>query len=295
MANRAWTAALAATLGIAVALPAHAQMRTSVPSGARSTPATEIQPVVGPTRFFMIPRSDVLPTGESVSSAALQLSTAAPAQVTPGVGVPAPTSPGMGLGFGYSGNALSLTNQSGMGPFQLDTGITAYATTPWQGRLELAGKMGILQQQFGIPINIAGMAGAALNIDANGTPSLGLNVGIPIGGAIAFTPMNRLSLTLYPNWGTGLVSPGVVGAGILPSTRFALGVGGALTVTDTLAILADTSILAANPGAPSEGSNLGLRFGYSPNVTFDLWAGLAPATALGATPIHVGLGMNWQY
>lgn len=295
MMNRALTAAFAATLGIAMALPAHAQMRTSAPSRSAVTPATEIQPVVGPTRFFMIPRSDVLPNGESVTSAALQVSTTAPVQVTPGIGVPAPTAPGLGLGFGYSGNALSLANQTGMGPFQLDTGITAYATTPWQGRLDLAGKMGILQQQFGIPLNIAGVAGAALNIDANGTPSLGFNVGIPIGGAIAFTPMNRLSLTLYPNWGTGLVAPGVVGAGIVPSTRFALGVGGAVTLTDTLALLADTSILATTPGAPSEGGNLGLRFGYSPNVTFDLWAGMAPTAAVGTTPINVGLGLNWQY
>lgn len=284
-------------LSVAWALPAQAQMRTSRPINSFSA-ATDIQPVVGPTRLFIIPRGDTLPSGEAVTSLNLLLSTTTPAQVTPGMGIPAPSSPGLGLGFGYGGNALSLTNQSAMGSmFEMDTGITAYATSPWQGRLDLAGKLGLVQEKLGAIANLAGIAGVALNLDANGTPTLGFTFGLPISKTIGFTPMNRLTLAAYPNWGSGLVSPGLVGAGIIPGTRFAVGLGGALTLTDTLALIADTSWLpvAGATGAPTEGTNVGIRFGFTPNVTFDLMASMAPAVGVGTTPVSVGAGLNWQY
>jgi len=293
MVNRALVGAVSLSVVIGWAVPGHAQMRTSRPSASTVyNQASQTQPIPGPTRVFIVPRGDTLPMGTSVTSANLQLNTTAPAQVLPGIGVPAPSAPGVGLGFGYAGNALSVTNQSSMGLFQLDTGITAYATTPWQGRLDVAGKIGLLQPQFGSPLALAGLAGIALNLDANGTPSLGLTLGVPISGALAFTPINRLMLTVYPNWGTGLVAPGTIGAGIFPATRFAVGVGGGLTLTDTLAILADTSLI---PAGGVEGSNLGLRFGLTPAMTFDLYAGMGANTPVGATPMNIGAGINWQY
>lgn len=299
MVSKVLGTTLAIGLCAGAALPAQAQMRTSRPTGSMMTPATEIQPVVGPTRLFIIPRGDTLPSGESITSLNLLVSTTNPAQVTPGLGIPAPSSPGLGLGFGYGGNALSITNQSAMGPvFELDTGLTAYATTPWQGRLDLAAKLGLLQEKLGGLANLAGIAGVALNLDANGTPTLGFTVGVPVSKTLGFTPMNRLTLAVYPNWGTGLVAPGVVGAGIIPATRFALGVGGAFTLTDTIALIADTSWLpvAGATGVPTEGTNLGLRFGMSPNVTFDLFGSMSPAgIGVSTTPVSIGAGMNWQY
>lgn len=288
MVTRALTSLLALGIGIGWALPSFAQRVMGVSES------------LGPTRLFILPRADVLPMGSAVTSLDLQLSTRSPAQVQPGSGIPAPSAPGIGLGFGYGGNALSLTNQMAIGELlQLDTGVTAYATAPWQGRMDVAGKMGLMQEKLGAIASLAGMAGVALNLDANGTPSLGFTLGIPVTKTVAFTSMNRLTFSAYPNWGTGLVAPGVVGAGFFPATRFALGLGGSFTLTDTLMILADTSLVGASLNAPNEGANLGLRFGYSPNVTFDLYVSTAPNTtpnaALTSMPLTVSAGMNWQY
>lgn len=296
MVSKALGAAVAATLGLGCALPAHAQMVTSQTT-VTNNPATSIQPVVGPTRFFIIPRADLLPAGQAVTSANLQLSTSAPVGVAPGLGARNATSPGLGLGFGYTGNALSLSNEMTVGPaLQLDTGLSAFATTPWMGSLNVAGKLGLAQMQFGSPINFAGIGGVALNLDANGVPSLGFTLGVPISTTVGLTPMNRFTLAAYPNWGTGLMTPGTPAAAFIPTTRFALGLGGALTLTDTLALIADTSLLPGGAWA-AEGSDLGVRFGYSPNVTFDLYAGL-PGNYLGApvgAPLNIGAGLNWQY
>lgn len=293
MVTRALTSLLALGIGIGWALPSFAQ-RVVQPG------VVGVSEPLGPTRLFILPRADILPLGSAVTSLDLQLSTSAPAQVQPGASIPAPSAPGIGLGFGYGGNALSLTNQMAIGELlQLDTGVTAYATAPWQGRLDVAGKMGLMQEKLGAIASLAGMAGVALNLDANGTPSLGFTLGVPITKSVAFTSMNRLTLSAYPNWGTGLVAPGVVGAGFFPPTRFALGLGGSFTLTDTLMILADTSLVGASLNAPNEGANLGVRFGYSPNITFDLYVSTTPNTnpnaALTSTPLTVSAGMNWQY
>lgn len=295
MVKQALVATFALSLGVGWALPSRAQETTSAPEVA--VPSIQpIQPVIGPTRLFVVPRADILPAGQAVTSANLQVNLGAPARVTPGIGVPAPTTPGIGLGFGYPGNAVAISNQMAMGDlFQLDTGITGYATTPWQGRLDLAGKLGLLQEKLGAIANLAGSAGAALNVDVNGTPSLGFNLGVPISKTIGFTPMNRLTLVAYPNWGSGLVAPNVVSAGIVPGTRFAVGLGGALTLTDTIALIADTSLLPGAAGAASEGSNLGVRFGFSPLMAFDLFARMPAGVGIMGAPSAVGAGLNWQY
>ena len=287
--------ALASLLSLGVfmgwALPSFAQ-----PLGAPGTPSAPL----GPTRFFIIPKADVLPSGTAVTSLNLQLSTIAPGQVMPGIGTPTPSSPGLGLGFGYGGNALDLSNQTAMGSlFELDTGISAYATTPWQGRVDVAGKLGLLQQKLGSLASVAGMAGVALNVNANGMPSLGFTVGVPVTTTLSLSPMNHLTLSAYPNWGTGLVAPGLIQTGVIPPTRFALGLGGSLTLTDTVMLLADTSLLGIGPGAPNEGADFGVRFGYSPNVTFDIYAStapnIAPTSAFVSRPLSISAGMNWSY
>lgn len=293
MVTKALASLLALSAGLCWALPAVAQ-------SVREPGLFGVAEPLGPTRLFILPRADVLPVGTAVTSLDLQLSTSAPARVIPGVGIPAPSAPGIGLGFGYGGNAVSMTNQMAMGNmFELDTGVTAYATAPWQGRLDVAGKMGLMQEKLGDLASLAGIAGVALNLDANGSPSLGFTLGIPMTKTLAFTPMNRLTFSAYPNWGTGLVAPGVVGTGFLPPTRFALGLGGSFTLTDTLMILADTSLVGTSLTAPNEGANIGVRFGYSPNVTFDLYlstaANTTPNAALTTMPLTVGGGMNWHY
>ena len=88
---------------------------------------------------------------------------------------------------------------------------------------------------------------------------------------------------------------GAIGAGFIPPTRFALGLGGALSLTDTVALMADTSLVTGAPTLLNEGSNLGVRFGFTPNLTFDLFAGLGANAPVGSAPLSVGAGMNWVY
>jgi hypothetical protein len=232
-----------------------------------------------PMNFIAVPRGDVIPEGRAITSATLQLNPTGSAAL----GMP---TAGAGLGFGYSGNALSLNSQSSLGPAaQLNTGITGYATTPWAGRVDVAGKFGLLQERSGGLFDLAGQAGAALNVDANGTPSLGFSVGVPI--SKSFT--DRLTLGIYPNWGTSMLAPGSIAGNLASSARFALGMGGYLKMTDALGLIADTSL---NSNGAIEASNVGLDLGLAPTVTLRIGAGI-PGTIGGAT--SVGAGLHWSY
>lgn len=281
--TKALTSTLALGIGIIWALPSQAQMRTSRPSGGYgvSTPMVS-ESRLPPMNFLAVPRGDVIPEGRAITSATLQLNPGAAA-----LGAPAA---GAGLGFGYTGNALSLSSQSSMGPAaQLNTGITGYATTPWAGRIDVAGKFGLVQERAGGLFDLAGQAGAALNVDANGTPSLGFAIGVPISKMFGLTPTNRLTLGIYPNWGSAMMAPGAIASNLVPSTRFALGMGGYLNLTDTVALAADTSF-AVNGNV--EASNVGIDLGLSPSVTLRIGAGL-PGTIGGATSF--GAGLHWSY
>ncbi|MNX90730.1 hypothetical protein D3C86_1227900 [compost metagenome] len=284
LATKALTATLALGIGIIWALPSQAQMRTSRPSVGGYSVSTPMvsESRLPPMNFIAVPRGDVIPEGRAITSASLQYNPGAATLGTPAAGT--------GLGFGYSGNALSLSSQSSLGPSaQLNTGITGYATTPWAGRIDVAGKFGLLQERAGGLFDLAGQAGAALNVDANGTPSLGFAVGVPISKTFGLMGDSRLALGIFPNWGTGLMAPGAIGSELVPSTRFALGVGGYLNLANNIGLIADTSL--ATDGA-IEASNVGVDFGLSPSVTLRLSAGL-PGTIGGAT--SYGAGLHWSY
>jgi len=263
VAGRALMIAALSVGGIGWALPSFAQ-EVSI-----------VKPVRGPSRYI-VPAS-ILPVGTGITSLNLRANLVAP---------PAPSGPGLG------GNAVSLSNHSAWSDlFQLSTGITTSAAPPWQGRLDLAGKLGLMQEKLGSLASVAGIARVALNVNANGVPSPAFTLGIPIEKTLSFASMNRLTVTAYPNWGTDLVSPG---AGLSPPTRFALGLGGAVALSDTLALIADTSFVTG-PTLLNEGSDLGVRFGLSPSVAFDLSVGLSASAPSGSRPISVGTGMSWFY
>ncbi|HEY9897627.1 MAG TPA: hypothetical protein V6D00_00470 [Pantanalinema sp.] len=259
-------------------------MRTSQPSGGYSVSAPMAsESRLPPMNFIAVPRGDVIPEGRAITSATLQLNPGGAAAL----GMPAA---GAGLGFGYTGNALSLSSQSSLGgAAQLNTGITGYATTPWAGRIDVAGKFGLLQERSGGLFDLAGQAGAALNVDANGAPSLGFAVGVPISKMFGLTSTSRLALGLYPNWGSAMMAPGAIANQLAPTTRFALGVGGYLNLTDSIGLIADTSF---GTNGAVEGSNVGLDLGLSPSVTLRIGAGL-PGSLGGAT--SVGAGLHWSY
>lgn len=284
LATKALTATLSLGIGIIWALPSQAQMRTSRPSGGYSVSAPMVsESRLPPMNFIAVPRGDVIPEGRAITSATLQVNPGGSAAL----GMP---TAGAGLGFGYTGNALSLSSQSSLGPAaQLNTGITGYATTPWAGRIDVAGKFGFLQERSGGLFDLAGQAGAALNVDANGTPSLGFAVGLPISKTFGLTSSNRLALGIYPNWGSAMMAPGAIANQLAPTTRFALGVGGYLNLTDNIGLIADTSF---GTNGAVEGSNVGVDLGLSPTMTLRIGAGL-PGSLGGAT--SVGAGLHWSY
>lgn len=298
MLKKSLVAALALSIGAVYVLPADAQMRTSRPGDEPTVRGADVIP--GPTRVFAIPRANLQPAGEHIWSTNLI--------VGAGVGVGAPLvppvaslTPGLGVGFGTGGTALSLSTQMAISDnFQLDAGISGVSAgglntigvAPALGRIDVAGKWGFNQGIF--PVAIAGIAGTSVNIDPNGNPSLGFTLGVPLTLNLAMGGP-QLLLTAYPNLSSTFAAPGTIGAGILPGMRPGVGLAASLGLTDRLWIMADSS-LNLNTGAV-EGTNAGVRYAFTNNMSGDLWASMVPNPAPGVNPnaTSVGAGLNWNF
>lgn len=275
---------LAGGMALCLAPAANAQMKTSV--STIQVPVVTAQ-APGPTRYYAVPRANVLGANTNLLSANLFLG---------GVGVgPGPV--GIGISS-ISGNAFSLRAEMGMGNnFELGTGIGVLATAPWRGRLDLSGKWGLLSEGQAIA-GIAGLAGGILEVDANGTPNLGLQVGLPISKLFAFNEVNTLGLTLVPSWNLGVLNipASLVGAASGPVNFFGMGLGADLGLMPNLHLLADTSI-----GFPVAGLNtqsaLGLRYAFTKDTTADLFVGFNSGPNLGISGGvgSLGLGSSWRF
>lgn len=273
---------LAGSLTVGISEAANAQMQTS--TGTVAVPVVTATSA-GPTRLYSVPRADVLGVGNNLMSANLFIG---------GVGLgPAPV--GVGISS-FSGNGFNLRSDMGMSAgFELGTGIGVIATTPWRGRLDLSGKWAWLQEGAAIA-SIAGLAGGVLEVDANGTPSLGLQVGVPISKLFPFGTDQLVGLSLVPTWNLGVLNTATAVGAAGPFNFFGLGVGADLMLIPNLHLLADTNL-----GFPVVGINtqsaLGVRYNFSRDLTGDVFLGFASGQNLGigGGVASLGLGSSWRF
>jgi len=279
------------TLGLAGAFTV-GLARTAGAAEMITSTTTVTVPVVaaapaGPTRLYSVPTAQTLGLGNNLVSANLFVG---------GVGL-APGPVGIGIS-GVSGNALNLQADMGLSPnFELDTGVGMVATTPWRGRLNLSGKWGWMQEGPAI-VSLAGLAGGIVEIDANGVPNLGLQLGLPISKLFAFGGANYLGLSVVPNWNLGFLNAPQVIGGVAPGAfnYFGLGLGADLSVIPNLHVLADTNLGLPVAGLQTQ-SALGLRYDFTRDVTGDLFVGFNTGPALGLVggPAALGLGTSWRF
>lgn len=273
---------LAGTLLVGLSEAASAQMQPS--TGAVAGPLTAMQ-TAGPTRLYSVPRANVLDMGTNLMSANLFLG---------GIGI-APGPVGVGISS-VKGNALNLRADMGTAPgFELGMGIGAVATAPWRGRLDMSGKWAWAPESVN-SAGVAGLAGGILEIDANGAPSLGLQVGVPISKLLRFGEGQLVGLSLVPSWNLGLLNAARAVGSPGPFNFFGLGLGADLLLIPNLHFLVDTNL-----GFPVAGINtqsaLGVRYEFSRDQVADLFLGFSSGQNLGigGGVASLGLGTTWRY
>lgn len=281
---------LAATVGAMLTPAAFAQaMVTS--TNTVNVPVVR-NTVPGPTRYWTVPRTDILAPGTNLVSADLLLGGTAASPIA--------NSAAPAVGFGLTANETSLSAQLGLAPnFEMDAGLGYISSTPWIGALNLGGKYGFMQEgSGGSIIGLAGWANLGLNSDANGVSNLSLQLGIPIqktfliGGAVplAVTAMPDLNLAyLGANVPAGLAS--------VNTSSLGLGLGADLGITDALHAIVDTNLGFPTAGLTTD-SAFGVRYAFSQAFTGDLFVGYTalPATVVGPNSrTSLGIGGNWMF
>lgn len=277
---------LSGTLGMALALPAEAQMRTSERIAQRSVRMVGI----GPTTLFTVPRAQTLGLGNNIVSTGVLLGGGAGF-----LGVP-------GIGAGTSANSLSLGTQLGISDrFQLDMGIGGLNVGPtWAGRLNMAGKWGFLQEDMGAFASLSGLAGGILTVDPNGVPNLGIQLGLPISKAFAFGRDSYLGLSVYPNYNLGIFQPASLlpgGAVPTPTNFFAIGGGADLAIGPAFHLIADTNIGLTGVSGTITQTNLGVRYAFTPNFLGDVFVGYNTGAGLNLaqTAPSLGVAAHWGF
>lgn len=265
-----WVAlGLAGAVSTCLAAPAQAQSFRAGPSILQ-----------GPTSNFSVPRGYVRPGGNNLVSTTLYLGSAGQ--------------------FGLPTNALGLRAEMGMGGnFQLDTGIAAITAVPWRGYLSMGGKWGLMQEGGAAFATVSSMFGGLLAVDANGQPSLGLQLGLPLSRVFAFNRVNTLGLSLVPAlnlgvWNAQSLLPG--GAWPYASNFVSLGLGADFAVTNQLHLIGDTTV--GIPGITGVGTqnNFGVRFAFTPAAAMDIFVGgNTTGLGLGTLPASLGISGHWAY
>lgn len=280
-------ATLGATLtGAALVLGGGAAGAQQEPASQLTTPVIAPQPE-GPTRLYSVPRANVLGLGTNLMSMNLFVG---------GMGLAVGP---VGLGISnVTGNALNVRADMGMGEnLELGTGIGVVSATPWRGRLDLSGKWGLMREGPSVA-SVAGLIGGVLEVDANGAPGLGLQVGLPVTKLFAFNPLNTLGVTLMPTWNLGVFNTAATSAGLAgPFNFFGLGIGADYQVLRELHVLADTNLGFPVAGVNTTSTNLGVRYAFGRAWTGDLFVGFTRGAALGmgGGQTTLGMGSSWAY
>ena len=267
-----WTVALAATLTGTFGQAAWAQeMERSTEAILIPVAETVIPP--GPTRMWSVNSGNTLPVGTTILDMSLTLGAAGAGPVFSG----AP-----GVAVGIFGTGLNVRADAAVDPgFEVGAGIGVAATVPWRGRLDLHGKWNVMREGVGANLVTLGtMAGGLLEIDANGTPNLGVQLGVTISKVFPFTGIQYAAFTLQPNWNLGISgrTPGLTSLGGF--NYLGLGLGLDLALTEKSHFLADTN-LGLKVGGLASDSALGMRYAFNRNVMGQIYLGVGGTTGLG--------------
>lgn len=279
---------LAGTVGLALSMPAEAQMRTS--GRIVQQPVVVLMDVAGPTSLFTVPRAQVLGIGDNIVSTSVLLGGGSGFMGLPGIGA------------GTMANSVGLGAQLGVTDrFQLDMGIGGMNLGPaWSGRLNLAGKWGFIQEDMGAFASLSALAGGILTVDPNGNPNLGIQLGVPISKMFPFGAASYLGLSLYPNYNLGVFQPATLlpgGAVPSPSNFLAVGGGADLSIGPSFHLIADTNVgLTGISGTPTQ-TNLGVRYAFTPNFVGDAFVGYNTGMGLNLTQTAPSLGVaaHWGF
>lgn len=267
-----WSVALAATLTGSFGQAAWAEVQERSTEEIR-IPVAEVTLPLGPTRMWSVNSARTLPEGTTLLDMNLTLGATGLAPVFQGA-------PGVALGL--VGTGLNVRADAAIDPgFEVGAGIGVAATVPWRGRLDLHGKWNVMQEGVGANwVTLGTMAGGLLEIDANGTPNLGVQLGIPITKVFPFTGVQYAAFTLQPSWNLGIsgTAPGVTSLGGF--NFLGLGLGLDLALTERSHFLADTN-LGLKVGGMSSDSALGLRYAFNRNVLGQVYLGVGQTTGLG--------------
>lgn len=267
-----WTAALAATLTVSFGQAAWAQVMERSTEEIR-IPVAEVALPIGPTRMWSVNSARTLPEGTTLLDMSLVLGSTGVAPVF--MGAP-------GVAMGVVGTGLNVRADAAVDPgFEIGAGIGVTSTVPWRGRLDLHGKWNVMQEGVGASwLTLGTMAGGLLEVDANGTPNLGLQLGVPMTKVFPFTGTQYAAFTLQPSWNLGIQgrAPGLTSLGGF--NFLGLGLGLDLALTDRMHFLADTN-LGLKVGGMSSDSALGIRYAFNRNVLGQVYLGVGGTTGLG--------------
>ncbi len=234
----------------------------------------------GPTRTFNVPMAYTLPAGARLFTTNLTLGSTGLAPIYSG----AP-----GLSLGIVGNAVNVHADAALSSqTEVGAGIAATSTNPWRGALDIEGKRAVMEEGVnGAPASLAATVGAIFDVDANGVPDIGFQLGVPITKALAFTRRQVVTLSLFPSWNVGMM--GAQGAvGPRPINTLGLGFGMDLALSPFAHVLADTN-LGLKLGGIQTDSALGFRYAFSPTMLGQVFLGVG-ASGPGAAANGLGVG-----
>lgn len=254
------------------------------PAPAQSVPVAAVQPV-GPTSTWTVPMAYTLPAGTRQISTNLMLGATG---LTPMfAGAP-------GVSVGVVGNAINFHADSAIdGRTEIGAGLSAAATAPWRGALDVEGKRELMLEGLrGAPLSVGAVAGAIFDVDANGVPDIGLQIGVPLTKSVSLTGGNLLTVSVEPNWNVGAM--GARGkTPLAPINNLGLGLGMDLALTPAAHVLADTN-LGLKLGAIQAGSALGFRYAFNPSLMGQVFLAIG-ASGPGAGTNGLGIGAIMTY
>lgn len=266
--------------GLLIAVAVGMAVPVSAQEAARPRPAAkgpDLPAILwGTTGLLSIPRANLLPAGRSLMLSRVVLG---------------PWRAGSGIGPTPGIEALSLGMQTAVTErFQFEAGLNALGFGLGAQRLDVAGKARLLGSGAGTAPVVSGLVGTALAVDANGSPTIGGYVGLPVTWVRPFNQVQGLSVTAFPR-----LSSGELPFNSLPSTWAALpasvslGLGGGVRLSEGLAILGDSELRLAPSGVLAQRVSAGMRLGLLPSLLGDAFVTLSPDQT---SRLSVGVGAS---
>ncbi|MBI6545585.1 MAG: hypothetical protein HY692_02250 [Cyanobacteria bacterium NC_groundwater_1444_Ag_S-0.65um_54_12] len=238
--------------------------------------------LVGPTKYWSVNRAQTLPVGRSLLSTTLLLGA---------MGVAPFFSRTPGVAIGLFGNGLNVRADTAIGDrLELGAGIGVLSSLPWRGRLDVSSKWNLAQEgSSGAQLSISALAGGLAEIDADGLPNFGIQIGLPVTKVFPFNAVNYAILSMQPTWNIGIAGISASGAGG-PFNYLGLGLGLDLALTDRGHLVADTQFGLKIGGLQTD-SAIGFRYTFSRDMVGDIFLGVGGA----GVPFGLGVGGSYRF